>query len=79
MHLSKFVHTPTGKVLMSILLGFGLAALFRKTCKGKNCFVYHAPPLENVKDKTFKYDNKCYVFTTNNIACDNSKQVVEFE
>ena len=33
MHLGKFVHTETGKYLMSILLGFGLASLFRTVCK----------------------------------------------
>ena len=31
------------------------------------------------KDKTFKYDNKCYNFTTNNIVCDKSKNIIEFE
>ncbi len=37
MHLSKFFHTTTGKYLMSIILGLGLASLFRKVCKDKNC------------------------------------------
>ena len=79
MHLSKFVHTVTGRMLMSIILGFGLASLFRKVCTGSNCIIYHAPPLEEIKDKTFKYDNKCYQFTTNNIVCDKSKNIIEFE
>ena len=29
----KFLHTQTGKIVMSILLGFGLASLFRTVCK----------------------------------------------
>ena len=79
MHLSKFIHTSTGKLLTSIILGFGFASLFRKICKGKNCIIYHAPPLEETKDKTFKYDNKCYQFTTNNIVCDKTKNIIEFD
>ena len=40
MELGKFFHTKTGKYIMSLLLGFGLATLFRKTCKKqwKNLF-----------------------------------------
>ena len=33
LHLSKFIHTPTGKLIMSIIFGFGLASFFRKVCK----------------------------------------------
>ena len=46
MHLSKFVHSVTGRYLMSILIGFGLATLFRQVCVGKDCISYSAPPVE---------------------------------
>jgi hypothetical protein len=36
---------------MSILLGFGLATLFRTVCKGKNCVVVKAPEFEEVNGK----------------------------
>ena len=54
-NLSKFVHTNTGRLIMSVLLGFGLATLFRKVCSGKNCIIYQAPPLSDIKDKIFKW------------------------
>ena len=41
-YLGKFVHTQTGKIIMSILLGFGLASLFRRVCKNKDCIIFHA-------------------------------------
>ena len=50
-NLGKFVHTQTGKYIMSILLGLGLASLFRTVCKGKDCLIFHAPPLDQFKDK----------------------------
>ena len=53
MHLGKFVHTETGKIIMSILLGFGLASLFRIVCKDKDCLIFYAPPLEKIKDKIY--------------------------
>lgn len=77
-HLSKFVHTQTGKYIMSILLGFGLATFFREVCKGKNCVIFHAPPLEEIDDKIYKHDNKCYKYVANSAKCDKSKKIIDF-
>ena len=63
-HFGKFVHTQTGKYIMSILLGFGLASLFRTVCKGAGCLQFYAAPLDEIKDKIYKHDNKCYKYTT---------------
>jgi len=78
MNLSKFVHTESGKLFMSIILGLGLATLFRASCKGKNCILYNAPPLEEIKDKTYKINEKCYKFNFNPVKCDAKKQIIEF-
>jgi hypothetical protein len=77
-NLGRFVHTETGKIIMSILLGLGLASLFRETCKGKRCIYFHAPPLEQVKDKTYKFDDKCYTFTPTQTKCNSDKRIVKF-
>ena len=78
MHLGKFVHTQTGKYIMSILLGLGLSSLFRAVCKGRDCIIFHAPPLEKVKDKIYEYDGKCYKYETSPAKCDSSKRIVNF-
>ena len=77
-HFGKFVHTETGKYIMSILLGFGLASLFRVVCKEKNCIIFHAPPLDEIKDKIFKYDNKCYKYEPTPTKCEVNKKIVGF-
>jgi hypothetical protein len=77
MHLSKFVHTESGKYLMSIILGFGLATLFRTVCKGKNCLIVKAPPLDEIEDKIYKHQGKCYKFTPVTTKCDANKKNVE--
>jgi hypothetical protein len=74
----KFVHTQTGKYIMSILLGFGLASLFRTVCKDKNCILFEAPPLENIKDKIYNYENKCYKYVPVSTKCNTEKKIIKF-
>jgi len=76
--LSRFVHSETGKYVMSILLGLGLATLFRKACKGNNCVTYSAPPVEELEE-TYKFDDKCYKLDKNSAKCDTKKQIFTFE
>ena len=78
-HLGKFVHTETGKIIMSILLGFGLASLFRIVCKNKDCLVFHAPPLEDFKDKIYKNTNgKCVKYNYISSKCDKNAKIITF-
>ena len=77
MYLDKFVHSPTGKIMMSIILGIGLATFFRVACKGRQCRVISAPPTEEIEDKTYKFGSKCYTFKTNAIDCDKNKNTVK--
>ena len=78
MYLGKFVHTETGKIIMSILLGFGLASLFRTVCKSKNCLIFHAPPLEEIKDKIYKNDGKCVKYSPVSTKCSANIKTVNF-
>jgi hypothetical protein len=78
MYLSKFVHSETGRTIMSIILGLGLATFFRKMCSGKNCIVSKAPPLEEIEDKIYKFDGKCYKLEKNAEMCNTKKKVVSF-
>ena len=78
MHLERFIQTDTGKVLMSVILGVGLATLFKASCKDRNCLLVKAPSLEQLKDKIYKVDDKCYKFNPTQMKCDTSKEVYEF-
>jgi hypothetical protein len=79
LNLSKFVNTKTGKYVMSVLLGFGLATIFRKMCKGDNCVIFYAPPLDEIENKIFKQDGKCYQYSLVSTKCDSSKRNVIME
>lgn len=78
MHLGKFVHSKTGKIIMSILLGFGLASLFRKVCKDKDCLLFYAPPLEKIQKKIYKSGDKCVKYTHVPTKCDENMKTVRF-
>lgn len=79
LNLSKFLKTQTGKYIISILLGFGLATFFRKVCKGDNCVVFYAPSLDEIENKIFKQDGKCYQYNLVSTKCDSNKRSVIME
>jgi hypothetical protein len=78
-YLGKFVHTETGKIIMSILLGFGLASLFRTVCKNNKCLIFHAPPLDDFKDKIYRDGDKCVKYTPIATKCNKNTKTVLFE
>ena len=68
----KFLHSQSGKILISILWGFGLACLFRKVCRGRNCVIYNAPNPGDIKNKTYGYNKKCYKYVTETTKCNKN-------
>lgn len=78
MPLSKFVHTETGRCLMSVLLGFGLATFFRQVCIGKNCLSYNAPPVAEIDGEIYNFDDKCYKMQKSAVKCDTKKEILPF-
>ena len=77
MYLNKFLHTQSGRYITSALLGFGLATLFRTVCKGKNCIIFKAPPMDEIEDKVYKHQDKCYKFNPVTTKCDVNKKHVD--
>ena len=63
MNFKKLLHQPLGKFFISVLLGLGLASLFRKVCKDKNCIVFHGPETSEIDGKVFKHGSRCYKYT----------------
>ena len=77
MHLEKFVRSRTGRWVMSILLGLGVASLFHRVCKGKHCYVERAPPADELEDgQVYKFDGKCYEMKRQAVSCDASKKTL---
>jgi len=79
LNFGRFVHTETGKIIMSMLLGLGLASLFRSVCKGHNCIIFHAAPLDDFKDKIYKNDGKCVKYIPTATKCRLNAKTLTFE
>ena len=70
-NIKEIINSDRGKYIISIILGLGLATLFRKACKSKNCLLFKAPPLDKIKNKVFDFDNRCYEFSEKSTSCSN--------
>jgi|LauGreSBDMM110SN_4_FD.fasta_scaffold07588_3 hypothetical protein len=77
MHLKRLLHTSLGQFFISILLGLGLATLFRKACNDKNCLTFNGPVISDVDGKIYKHGEKCFSYTSTATACDANKQIVD--
>ena len=75
MKFEKFLNNKTGRIVASILLGFGLATLFRQACKGNKCIITKAAPMKEINGQIYKYNNKCYKYSSTPIKC-NTKNVL---
>jgi hypothetical protein len=78
MNLKRLIYSDVGRIVISILLGLGLATLFRRVCKERDCLVFHAPEINKIKNQVFRFKNKCYNFEEEIEKCDNNKKIVQF-
>lgn len=64
-----------GLKFISILLGFGLASLFRQVCKDDRCRVIKSPTnLKEIEKSIYKIDDKCYKYKPVPTICDEFKK-----
>lgn len=68
--LAKIMDDPIGRIVVSILLGFGLATLFRKVCTGQNCVVVKGPNPDEISKYYYKIDQDCYKYTPYETNCE---------
>ena len=78
-NFKRLLYTPASKYIISIILGFGLATLFRKVCRDRNCMMFKAPNIRHIKDKIFKHGEKCYKYNSSPQKCNNyNKKIIPF-
>jgi NADPH-dependent ferric siderophore reductase len=70
MNISKLLDTEQGQIVISIILGLGLASAFRYSCKNGNCIVIKGPKMSDVKGKYFRLSGNCYQYTPYVVECD---------
>lgn len=68
--ITDILDNPAGAKLVSIIMGLGLAAMFRQVCKGKHCIVVKGPNVDEVNKYYYKIDGNCYKYTPVVTNCD---------
>jgi hypothetical protein len=79
MNIKRLFNTPIGQIFVSILLGIGLATLFRKACTDKNCIVFNGPVISDIEGKTYKHGEKCYKYKIVSDKCDSTKRIIDLD
>lgn len=77
MHLKRLLTTDLGKFFISVLLGLGLATLFRKVCTDKTCITFNGPVISDIDGKIYKHGDKCYKYSYSPATCDANKKIVD--
>jgi hypothetical protein len=78
MQIRKFIQSHYGRMIIAVILGFGLSTLFRKSCQEKKCLHFKGPSLQEIEEQTYSYKDKCYQFKPNHIKCSSTKKTVRF-
>lgn len=68
--IKDLLNTKMGQILLSIILGLGLATLFKKVCKDNGCIVIKGPPRQDVEKYYYKIDDDCYKYTPQVTDCE---------
>jgi hypothetical protein len=71
--IKDVLDSEAGSVIISIVLGLGLAALiFRKACNGSGCIIVQGPNPKEVSDYIYKIKDDCYKYTPYVAPCEES-------
>lgn len=79
MDFRKIIYSKFGKYIISILLGLGLASLFRRACHDRKCYKFVGPNITQIEKKVFKFNDKCYHFIPQAKSCNKTKKQIRFE
>jgi hypothetical protein len=78
--LESFLKVPGLAALISFVIGFGIAAMFRPLCKGPDCLIIRGPPVSDIRNSVYQFGTKCVEFVAKAIPCPSAgekKEVVE--
>jgi hypothetical protein len=78
MGLHTFFSIKYIDIIISIILGFGLATAFRQVCLLEDCLSFEAPDLSDLTSSTYKHDGKCYSYIPTSVKCDKNKKKLRF-
>lgn len=70
MIINRLTKDPVGSIIFSIIMGLGLAALFRRACNGNDCVVIKSPSVGELDRYVYQIDQSCFKYTPHVVPCD---------
>ena len=67
--LESTVNHRGGSIIISAVLGFGLATMFRRACVGNDCIIIKGPAMDRVTGKVWKNGDECYRYRPYTVPC----------
>jgi hypothetical protein len=67
--INNLLKNDTGKLIISVLIGLGIASLFKKVCVDENCLIIKSHPKEQIEGQIFKNGDKCVLYNSESLKC----------
>jgi hypothetical protein len=67
--LDRITHDEKSRIIISIIWGLGLAMLFRRSCRQRECIILRGPKPSDMENKIYAFDDKCYKYTAKTATC----------
>lgn len=67
----QILENKFGQIAVSVILGLGLATVFKKVCHGNNCVVIQSPDVKEVEKYYYKIDDDCYKYKAYDTKCES--------
>jgi len=74
---NRLFKSKEGIIITSIILGLGLASLFKQTCVGKGCVIVKTLPPDEIQSNIYRFDEKCYKYKAHSSKCEENSIVTE--
>ena len=75
LNFGKFIKSKLGMDILSIILGLGLASIFKISCDNRTCLVNKVGG--DLNKQHLKYNDKCYKANEKNVSCDTKKEIID--
>jgi len=73
--IEQLLDNKTGQIILSVILGIGLAVIFGGACSGRNCYIIKGPNPSVIKNKVYQFDKQCYQFNPNVASCKKNNNI----
>lgn len=77
MRISDALNTEFGSLVISMILGLGLAAIFQEVCNDDDCIILEPPNHKYIKNNIFQFKEGCYKFDAVLTECDSKKKIIK--